>query len=304
MIEYARLTPGPEFRPANAMLYYSQRLVTLASLRAAISLGIATAVRRVHGIGPEWTDDEAESEAVAALDRAGLAIMPAMPAHLIDKMLVFFNSSKVVGPGNRLAALAQLPSGIALAPYPLQTVLTCPGVLEIVNSPAILRIVARYLGCKPTLASIGVRWSLPTDSETPPEVHTFHRDTDDWLLVKVFIYLTDVDAESGPHSFVITSHKSSGTLRARSFTTAEVEKKYGTANIVQIVGPRGTNFIANTYGIHKGVPPLRRPRLMLQATYSLLPNFALRYRPVEMVNRPALDPYINRLLFAPRASSL
>jgi hypothetical protein len=298
MIEYARLTPGAGFRPINAMLYYPQRLVTLASLRAGISLGISTIIRRVHGTGPEWIDDEAESEAVGALKRSGLTMMPAIPTHPLDRMLAFLSSSKVVGPGNRLAALDQLPAGTALAPYPLLTVLTCPGVLEIVNSPAILRIVARYLGCKPTLASIGIRWSMPIDSEALPEVQTFHRDTQDWLFVTLFIYLTDVDAESGPHSFVTTSHNSSGTLRARSFTTAEVEKEYGIENIVQIVGPRGTNFIANTYGIHKGVLPLRRPRLMLQASYSLLPNFALRYRPEARVNRPALDPYINRLLLA------
>ena len=31
-----------------------------------------------------------------------------------------------------------------------------------VNAPAILRIAARCLRCKPTLSSLWVRWSLPT----------------------------------------------------------------------------------------------------------------------------------------------
>jgi phytanoyl-CoA dioxygenase PhyH len=274
MIGYMRLMPGPEFRPVNAILYYIQRLVTPAPLRAVASRGIAAGIRRVHGAGPAWLGDEAESDAVTAIKRDGLAIMPAMPAHRVDEMLAFFNARKVIGPAARLVAVDQLPAGCATADYPLKTVLTCPGVLETVNSPGVLRIVARYLGCKPTLTSIWVRWSLPTELKARPSIQTFHRDSEDWRFVKLFVYLTDVDAESGPHEFVKTSHRNSGTLRARSFAAADIEKRYGAIRMVQIKGARGTSFMTDAFGIHKGVPPLRRPRLMLQAQYSLLPCYS------------------------------
>jgi hypothetical protein len=65
-----------------------------------------------------------------------------------------------------------------------------------------------------------------------------------------------------------------------------------------IVGPKGTSFVADTYGIHKGSVPRSRPRLLLQAQYSLLPVFAFRYEPVKLQAPPALDRYINRLLVA------
>jgi hypothetical protein len=226
-------------------------------------------------------------------------MVPALPVHQVDEMLAFFNASEVIGPAGRLVSLDHLPAKSPIADYPLKTVLACPGVLEIINAPAMLRIAARYLGCKPTLTSLWVRWSLPAEESVPlPSIQTFHRDAEDWRFVKLFIYLTDVDAEAGPHKFVKTSHKRSGTLRARGFAAADIMKQYGAAKVVQIEGPRGTSFIVDAFGIHKGVPPLRHPRLMLQAQYSLLPCFARLYQPVAMANHPALDPYVNRLLLA------
>ena len=57
------------FRTANPLLYYAQRLVTLAPCRAAISQGIAAAIRRTRGAGPEWTGNDAENEIVAEIER-------------------------------------------------------------------------------------------------------------------------------------------------------------------------------------------------------------------------------------------
>jgi hypothetical protein len=56
--------------------------------------------------------------------------------------------------------------------------------------------------------------------------------------------------------------------------------------------------MADTAGIHMGRPPSDRPRLMLVAQYSLLPVFAFKYHPLDLRPRPAVDPYVNRLLIA------
>ncbi len=63
-----------------------------------------------------------------------------------------------------------------------------------------------------------------------------------------------------------------------------------------ILGARGTTFVADTSGIHAGMPPQRAPRLLLQAQYSILPNFALHYRPVADPSHQGLDSYVNRLI--------
>jgi hypothetical protein len=72
-------------------------------------------------------------------------------------------------------------------------------------------------------------------------------------------------------------------------------ERYSGDDIHTIVGGRGTAFVADTYGIHAGMVPTTTPRLILQAQYSLLPNFATAYAPVANTTL-AVDRYINRLL--------
>lgn len=297
MIEYARLSPGPGFSATNALLYYAQRLVTPALLRRTVSRSIAAVVRSAHGTGQHWEADPTCGEVVAKLNCHGFATLDAFPTDTVDEICDFFRSHEVLGPNNSLTSLARLPPATANAAYPLATILACKPVLAIVNSPRFLRIAAEYIGCKPTLTSIGVRWSFPVPGR-PVSVQTFHRDPDDWRFLKLFVYLTDVDSESGPHVYVLTSHKTAGSLRSRSFDGSKVEREYGAKNVMPVLGPRGTTFIADTYGIHMGVPPRQRPRLILQVQYSLLPNFALRYDPVSLPDRESVDPYVNRLMLA------
>ena len=78
--------------------------------------------------------------------------------------------------------------------------------------------------------------------------------------------------------------------------------RFGKHSMRTILGARGTTFIADTIGIHAGMPPQRGSRLLLQAQYSILPNFALQYRPVADAGDRGLDPYVNRLIVSqPRA---
>jgi hypothetical protein len=76
------------------------------------------------------------------------------------------------------------------------------------------------------------------------------------------------------------------------------EKRFGRNAIQTITGPAGTSFVADTYGVHRGAVPSLKPRLILQAGYSLLPIFAFLYRPILVEWRPPVDAYVNRLLLA------
>jgi len=78
----------------------------------------------------------------------------------------------------------------------------------------------------------------------------------------------------------------------------EVERDYGTGKARVIAGPPGTSFVADTYGIHKGLVPTARPRLVLQAQYSLLPIYAFHYEPVALDGCAAGDTRLFRLLVA------
>lgn len=296
MLSYARLTPGPGFAPGRALLYYAQRAVTLPPARRAIASAIARRVRRRHGGVRDEALSPESARALAQLEQHGLAsLKPLLSSEEADAMAAYFLAQPLVGPQGDATSLAQLPEGTSAAAYPLDVVLACPRMLDILNAPQVLQIASAYLGCKPTLSSVGVRWSFP-GADRHSTTQAYHRDLDDWRFLKLFVYLTDVDEGGGPHSFVRGSHKTGFGLQARRYARSHIDRRYGSQALSTVLGPRGTTFVADTLGIHCGLPPTDRPRLILQIQYSLLPIYAFLYRPVE---RPEadLDAYCNRLLF-------
>lgn len=72
--------------------------------------------------------------------------------------------------------------------------------MNIANDLAVLSIVQDYLGATPTI-SILICWSIPKDG-VAKDAQLFHRDVSDYKFVKLFIYLTDVVEESGPHLYI------------------------------------------------------------------------------------------------------
>lgn len=187
-----------------------------------------------------------------------------------------------------------------IAYHDARDIVTAPHLLAIANRPTLIEIVARYLGCQPTLGYLAVWWSYRT-SLGAQHAENFHRDVDDWRFVKLFIYLSDVGTEGGPHVYVTHSVSSSQLRKIERFSDAEVTRAFGEENILRLVGNAGTGFLEDTFGIHKGQPVLRGRRLMFQAVYSM---YALPYGPKRPVISLAevsarhgisIDPWINRL---------
>lgn len=298
MLPYARLTPGAGFSPGRSMLYYAQRLTPVPALRRAVSSLLAAGLRWAHGEldGPPL--DSAGAGALAALRADGVSrLEPLASPAAIERMARYFARQPVLGKHGEARFLDELPDGTACAEYPLRTVMDCPGLMALVNDPSVLRLAEAYLGCKPTLSSLGVRWSLP-GGEGRARYQAFHRDVDDWRFLKFFIYLTDVGPDCGPHVYVRGSHRRRFGFSSRRYSLDEINARFGADSLLTVTGPAGAAFIADTVGVHCGGPPSGRPRLMLQAQYSILPVFAFAYAPVERGGRD-IDPYCNRLLLRP-----
>lgn len=299
MLAYARLSPGEGFQPWRALLYYAQRLVTAPPLRRAACALIAAGVRVRRGGGRHWPTGEEHHRILADLARDGLARLPPLAGdEKIAEIRAYFSDQPVLDASGREVAVADLPQAAAAA-YSLKRVLACPGLLDLLNAPCILRIASDYLGCQPTLSSVGVRWSFPTGGPAA-RTQTFHRDVDDWRFLKLFVYLTDVDEGSGPHCYVRTSQASAFGWTAKAYSQAELEDRFGADKLTTVVGPRGTTFIADTLGVHRGTAPVERPRLILQAQYSLLPVFAFLYAPEDGTG-PEGAAYCNRLMLTGRS---
>ena len=205
MLEYARLSPGPGFRPGRAALYFSQRLVPYPGLRRLVSRAIAAGVNLRHRAAGS-PDTPAAPQGVTGQEPGVLASLAHDGLALTDPILTA-PMQEAVGPDRRRFRVEDRPAGTTMASYPLETVLGCPHVLALACDPRVLQGVTAYLGCRPTLSSIGIRWSFPAAGERAAGVQRFHRDPDDWRFLKLFVYLTDVDAGSGPHEFVAGSHR-------------------------------------------------------------------------------------------------
>lgn len=302
MIPHANLRPGPGFRPRRVALYYAQRLVVAPRLRRSIARAIASVIGRAHRtdawapVAPQYAG------VVSTLRERGIALLPGLVSEdraksILDSLL---RQDVLLADGRRVPA-TQLTPDTQIATYPLPALIGNIDVWGLINAAPVMRIAADYLGCKPTLSGLGAYWSIP-GNEPALYIQQFHRDVDDWRFVKLFVYLTDVDHGSGPHAYVLKSHRTSAEFRARLYSRRAIDSRHGPDNVHTVLGPRGTAFMADTFGIHAGLVPTRTPRLVLQAQYSVLPVFAFRYEPVEAEGITDLDPYVTRLLITKKGS--
>jgi hypothetical protein len=148
---------------------------------------------------------------------------------------------------------------------------------ELLSSEIINNILLKYFKSQPKLVGVNLWWTFPgkhLEEDKSRHAHLFHRDIDDFKFLKLFIYITDVDQNSGPHIVVKGSHRSklvcklSDFWRERRYLDSEVVKRFG-KDITSIIGQSGTSFFENTLCLHKGTTPHNKARLVLQYEWAL-----------------------------------
>lgn len=302
-MEYMQLMPGRAFKPLHSLMYYTQRVVTPRRLRRAVVSGLAGFLRVRHGMPEQRQHPEAvQDDALTSLSAHGHVMLGRLltPAQLAD--IHAYLADKPLAPHGRSLPTFfpdAPPPGLRMAEHRLADILGCPHLLELANSALLLRLAAQYIGCKPTISAIGLRWSFP-QAGSGTGLQGFHRDCDDWRFIKVFVYLTDVDEAAGPHVYVTGTHQDRCGMRLMPYSDAEIAARYGQDEISSVTGPAGTAFAVDTRGIHKGLVPSLKPRLLMQIQYSLLPVYMYHYEKPKRTGPSQLDGYINRLFLRQR----
>lgn len=249
----------------------------------------------------------------------------------VDELRRYFDDQPVHKGANALSfdgrakSLAAARQDFPLAAYSAESVIRAPGLIDTMNDPRLLHLIEAYLGCVPTLYSVNAWWSFVAPRPEMTNVQYFHRDTDDWRFVTLFIYLTDVAVDGGPHEVVPESHSLEGMKKLikgipfwrskmdleRSFVddmgedfSLACEQHFKNA-AVQLAGPAGSMFLVNTLALHRGIVPTRTDRLVVWARYGLGPNtnsadlergpLGIRFVPTHLRGTPR-DQYVNRLL--------
>jgi hypothetical protein len=156
-------------------------------------------------------------------------------------------------------------------------ILSVPAVQELPLGPVILGIAQDYLCCPPILVQANA-WLTFAHDGSPKELsknaQQYHQDKEYVTFVKVFVYLTDVNTNSGPHCYISGSHRDCEShvfpgYRVRQRPTDEyLRSKYGAGRFLEHIGPDGTILIEDTTGFHKGKPVLRGHRFIFQFEYT------------------------------------
>lgn len=180
--------------------------------------------------------------------------------------------------------------GYPFGSYELEDSIQCPHLLDLALSEEVLSLVEGYLGCTPTIYSINTWWSFP--GYLPTVSQDFHRDVDDFKFLALFVYLTDVQGgeHGGQHQFITHTHHQDQVeellmgdeklakslflpdLKDNGYNQSSIYEKYFKDKITNITGKAGSIFLADTFALHKGVPPLTSSRLVCWIRYGLRKN--------------------------------
>jgi hypothetical protein len=193
-----------------------------------------------------------------------------------------------------LFKFSEISSQVHVANYKRKDLSTLKEIMEIANNSDILEAVQDFLGATPTISNINMWWSL-SGKEEAEQAQLFHRDVDDFKFCKLFVYLTDVEMENGPHVYVEGSSSSEKLRKIRRYKDSEIFDAFGEDKVKYFTAPKGSAFIVDTYGFHKGFLPKKGKRLLLQVQYSLNPIGIESYEPIN-IGSHNYDKYINRLI--------
>lgn len=234
---------------------------------------------------------------VEQLRRDGVVVFPSiLPPEVCDRLMQFTRET----PGNvrpmdgegedarRLAIYDAVQPAAVRYDYLQSDLLELPDVQDLLADTSLLALVQDYLGCAPTADVLGMWWHTAfQDHPDSMAAQYFHFDMDRFKWLKVFIYLTDVGPDNGPHAFVRGSHRTGAIpshILQRGYvrlSDEEVAEHFPAKDILAFTAPRGSIIVEDTRGLHKGVHVRDGARLVLQLQFSNT-LFGTNYPPARM----------------------
>lgn len=248
------------------------------------ALSNRAARRRFRSARPEL--DEIQRRLVAGLEDEGYAILPfaelfpeeglwtEIEAHgarflaQTERALAEGGEGVRVRPGKEFV-VRELSYGVDVGPeHPWLRACLSRRLLDVANT---------YLGLWSKLEYVDLWYSVPQpEGAERVASQRWHRDFNDRKLVKVFLYLVDVDTDTGPFQYAAGSAPGGPygdawpwrPLGENYPPEEELERRIPPEAIHTFTGPRGTLLFCNTAGFHRGGFATARPRVLATATYS------------------------------------
>ena len=142
---------------------------------------------------------------------------------------------------------------------------------------SLLNIANAYFGMYAKLRYYNV-WQTFASNGLPRESQLWHFDREDNYILKVFLYLEDVDEGAGPFTYAPGTHKK-GRYRnitpeyffeggVRRTTDDQMKAVFSEDQWIRALGKKGTIVFADTRGFHKGGEARTKDRLMYTCMYT------------------------------------
>lgn len=129
-------------------------------------------------------------------------------------------------------------------------------------------IADAYLAADSVILNSQIWATFPDDENNYNPDFGFHYDLDDYRFLKLFIYLTDVDENCGPHQIIAKSHINNAVFRFFNRRLGYTLPQKYSNNVKVMLGKKGEGFFEDTLCYHKGTRPIQ-PRLILQLQFAL-----------------------------------
>ena len=144
----------------------------------------------------------------------------------------------------------------------------------------ILHLVNGYFGMLTKLQHYNVWHTFPTQ-EPARESQLWHRDPEDRYVLKMFVYLTDVDEGAGPLTYAPGTHAQGtvktavaanwvreGAIEVRRSDDAQMEAVVPRKSWITAIGSKGTIVLADTRGYHKGGLAREHERILYMCMFA------------------------------------
>jgi len=146
--------------------------------------------------------------------------------------------------------------------------------LRLGTNPRLLDLANAYLGLWSKLEYVDLWYTPPAPEEERRSSQRWHRDFNDRHLLKAFIYLVDVDHETGPFEYVPRTAPG-GELDSLwpwrplgdNYPPQEEFTQRIEGRAVTFTAPKGTIIFCNTCGFHRGGFATGKPRVLATFTW-------------------------------------
>lgn len=224
----------------------------------------ARRVRSWSGQLPPVRDDLApllgtlDTEAISVCSLTELGITGTTPMmRALDRLTAGMEVRDTAGASTVRPDLSELVDDLALWRWGLD--------------PDLLDLVENYLGQPARYFGPDVRREVADQKSSG--VRQWHRDIEDRRMIKILVWLNDVDDQGGPFAYIPVDQSTAATRDLR-YVSGFIADDRLFALIPQeavrtVPGPKWTTLVAdNTRIIHRATPPEARDRYSVTFTYS------------------------------------